>query len=93
MPWPSRGDEQPAPDEREAERTLLLDRPVGELPVVDDFGWNHWASQSTPASTALAVFLWWLLITALGWLAWPVTFVLFSGLRDRGVCCRAWSLC
>jgi YYY domain-containing protein len=68
------------PAEKEATRDLLLDRPVGELPIVDDFGWNRWASEST----AGAVLTWWLLVSALGWLAWPLTFVLFGGLRDRG---------
>jgi YYY domain-containing protein len=68
------------PPEDGQKRTLLLDRPVGDLPVVADFGWNRWAS----ASTVGAVALWWLVVAALGLLAWPVTFVLFSGLRDRG---------
>ncbi len=68
------------PREGEEERTLLLDRPVAELPVVDDFGWNKWASESTIGATLL----WWLAVSILGWLAWPITFVLFSGLRDRG---------
>jgi YYY domain-containing protein len=54
--------------------------PVGELPVVADYGWNRWASASTPG----AVLLWWLAIGMLGWLAWPLTFVVFRGLRDRG---------
>ncbi len=66
--------------ESEAKRTLLLDRPVGDLPVVSDFGWNQWASGSTWG----AVLIWWLLVLALGWLAWPLTFVIFRGLRDRG---------
>jgi YYY domain-containing protein len=64
----------------EPERTLLLDRPVDALPVVADFWWNDWASEST----ALAVLLWWLVVAALGWVAWPLTFVVFRGLRDRG---------
>lgn len=68
------------PSEGEEKRTLLLDRPVGELPVVDDFGWNEWASGSTVGATLL----WWLVVGILGWLAWPIAFVLFRGLRDRG---------
>jgi YYY domain-containing protein len=28
--------------------------------------------------------LWWVVVGALGWLAWPLTFVVFRGLRDRG---------
>ena len=72
--------ERKPPAEGEEERTLLLDRPVGELPVVADFGWNHWASDSTVG----AVVVWWLATTAFGVLAWPLAFVLFDGLRDRG---------
>lgn len=68
------------PQEGEEKRTLLLDRPVGELPVVDDYGWNGWTSRSTVAATVL----WWLTVAVLGWLAWPLTFVVFRGLRDRG---------
>jgi YYY domain-containing protein len=72
-------DRKPRPQE-ETERTLLLDQPVGELPVVADFGWNRWASESTVG----AVVVWWLVVSVLGWLAWPLTFTLCSGLRDRG---------
>ncbi len=32
----------------------------------------------------LAVVAWWLLVVALGWLAFPLTFTVFSGLADRG---------
>ncbi|MBN1579239.1 MAG: phospholipid carrier-dependent glycosyltransferase, partial [Anaerolineae bacterium] len=32
--------DRPEPEEGQEERTLLLDVPVGELPVVADFGWN-----------------------------------------------------
>ncbi len=72
--------ERKLPVEGKEKRTLLLDRPVGELPVVADFWWNRWASDSTVG----AVITWWLVTTALGWLAWPLTFTLFDGLRDRG---------
>ena len=68
------------PQEGEETRSLLLDTPVGELPIVDDYGWNHWASDSTVA----AVLLWWLAISLLGLLAWPLTYTLWNGLRDRG---------
>ncbi|MBN1639944.1 MAG: glycosyltransferase family 39 protein [Anaerolineae bacterium] len=68
------------PQEGEESRSLLLDVPVGELPVVADAGWNAWASESTVAATLL----WWVVVSALGWLAWPLTFVVFRGLRDRG---------
>ncbi len=72
--------ERPAPTEGNVERTLLLDAPVGDLPVVADFGWNRWAS----ASTVGATLLWWLVVALLGWLVFPIVFVIFSGLRDRG---------
>ncbi len=32
----------------------------------------------------LAAAVWWMTVTALGWLAFPVVFVAFPGLRDRG---------
>ena len=68
------------PREGEEKRTLMLDRLVGELSVVDGSGWNEWASKSTVGATVL----WWLVVGVLGWLAWPIAFVLFGGLRDRG---------
>ncbi|MBC7249384.1 MAG: glycosyltransferase family 39 protein [Anaerolineae bacterium] len=66
--------------EGEEDKTLLLDRPVDELPVVADFGWNDLASRSTP----VAVLVWWLVVTLIGALAWPLTFVVFRHLADRG---------
>lgn len=72
-------DRKPTAQE-DATRTLLLDRPVGELPVVSGLGWNRWASESTWG----AVSIWWLAVALLGWLAWPLTFAVFQGLRDRG---------
>lgn len=57
------GGEPPAGEA--AEPSLLLDRPVSDLPVVADFGWNRWASESTAGATIT----WWLAITVLGWLA------------------------
>ena len=39
--------------------SLLLDRPVGELPVVEHVDWNDWASDS-PAGATL---VWWLALT------------------------------
>ena len=59
---------------------LTLSQPVDTLPVVADFRWNRVASESAP----LAVALWWLALSLLGWLAWPLLFPLLSGLRDRG---------
>ena len=43
------------------------------------------AGTGGPASPrSAAVVLWWLAISVLGWLAWPLTYTLFGGLRDRG---------
>ncbi len=59
---------------------LSLDTPLNELPVVDDYRWNAQASNNS----LLAVVWWWLVVAILGWLAWPIAFVLFRPLRDRG---------
>ncbi|MFB0545345.1 MAG: DUF2298 domain-containing protein, partial [Anaerolineae bacterium] len=67
-------------EEGEGKKSLLLDRPVDELPVVDDFRWNAPAS----GSSALAVFIWWLALEILGLLAWPLAFTVFKHLSDRG---------
>jgi YYY domain-containing protein len=59
---------------------LLLDPPLDQQPVVQDFRWNGLASRST----ALAIVVWWIAISLLGLVAWPITFALFSRLQDRG---------
>ncbi|MFZ2360755.1 MAG: DUF2298 domain-containing protein [Anaerolineae bacterium] len=83
--WPSGGGKAnvsgPKPEPQPGEgKSLLLDSPVSELPVVQDFRWNTLASRSTP----LAVLAWWLAVSLLGWAAWPITFGLFRSLHDRG---------
>lgn len=60
--------------------SLLLTTPLNELPLVDNYRWNAAAS----GSPWLAVGWWWLVISVLGWTAWPLAFALFRGLRDRG---------
>ena len=80
--WPtSERSPAPQPPQPEKERkSLLLQQPVDELPVVHDFRWNRWASRSTVG----AVLVWWLALAVLGLAAWPLTFVVFRNLRDRG---------
>jgi YYY domain-containing protein len=69
--------QSPAPESR---KSLLLDRPVDELPVVDDYHWDTPASRSA----ALAIVVWWLAVQAIGWLAWPLARRLFRRLPDQG---------
>ncbi len=64
----------------ERDKTLLLDRPTQALPAPYDLGWNSLASNSP----VLAVIVWWLALLLLQLIAWPLTFTLFSRLRDRG---------
>jgi YYY domain-containing protein len=61
-------------------KTLLLDQPVDELPVIDDFRWNGLANRYH----LFAVIFWWLAVVLIGLVAWPVTFVVFRYLSDRG---------
>ncbi len=66
--------------ESEEGKTLLLDQPVDELPVIDDFRWNGLANRYH----LFAVIFWWLAVVLIGLAAWPVTFVIFRHLSDRG---------
>jgi uncharacterized membrane protein len=59
---------------------LLIDEPLANLPVVDNYRWNRWASEEP----LVAVLVWWLVVTLLGWLAWPLCFALFAPWLDRG---------
>ncbi|MBC8447213.1 MAG: hypothetical protein H8D78_05640, partial [Chloroflexi bacterium] len=68
------------PIESEEGKTLLLDQPVDELPVVDDFRWNGLANRYH----LFAVIFWWLAVALVGLAAWPLTFVIFRCLSDRG---------
>lgn len=69
-----------APPPLTERRSLAFDQPIQELPVVDNYRWNTLASESTP----FAILWWWLVLTLLGWLMWPVMFTLFHPLRDAG---------
>ena len=70
----------PPPAESEEAKTLLLDQPVDQLPVIDDFRWNGLANRYH----VFAVIFWWLVVVAVGLVAWPVAFVVFRYLSDRG---------
>ncbi len=59
---------------------LLFDEPLANLPVVDNYRWNEWASEQP----VVAVVIWWLVVALLGWAAWPISFVLFLPWLDRG---------
>jgi uncharacterized membrane protein len=67
-------------NERNESKSLMLDTPVDQLAVVNDFNWNTLANNSTLA----AVIIWWLLLMLIGLLAWPITFWLFGRIPDRG---------
>lgn len=70
----------PVEVEQETGKSLLLDTPVDQLPVVSDYRWNNLANNST----VIAVVWWWLAVVLIGLLAWPLTFLLFYKLPDRG---------
>ncbi|MFH1086505.1 MAG: DUF2298 domain-containing protein, partial [Chloroflexota bacterium] len=59
---------------------LMLDRPVEELPVLRDRGWNRWASGSPWAAAAV----WWLALQAIGLCAWPIARRILPAARDGG---------
>ncbi len=61
-------------------RTLMLDRPVAELPAVDEYAWNRLASEHQ----LVGILLWLLVIQALGLLAFPITATIFRRWHDRG---------
>lgn len=63
-----------------AGKSLLLDRPVDELPVIAERGWNPVGN----AHPLLSVFTWWLAVQLLGFLVLPVATVVFRRLPDRG---------
>jgi len=61
-------------------KSLLLSTPVDQLPVIDDFHWNALANNSAVAAVAV----WWLAVSLLGLAFFPLTFLLFHRLPDRG---------
>ena len=69
-----------AASQTSADKSLLLERPVDQLPVVDDFRWNGAANRST----LIAILCWWLVVMVMGLLTLPLTYLLFNKLPDRG---------
>ncbi len=61
-------------------KSLLLNTPVDQLPVINDFRWNSPANNSPP----VAVLVWWLAVSLIGLIFFPLTFWLFHRLPDRG---------
>jgi uncharacterized membrane protein len=59
---------------------LLFDEPLAALPLVDNYRWNEWASERPLA----AAVVWWVVVTLIGWAAWPICFTLFALFLDRG---------
>jgi len=75
------GDGQGTPSMTRQNRSdLMIDEPLANLPVVDNYRWNVWASEQPLA----AVVVWWLVVALLGWAAWPICFSLFAPWLDRG---------
>ncbi|MEA3407038.1 MAG: DUF2298 domain-containing protein [Chloroflexota bacterium] len=62
------------------EPSLMLDKPVDQLPVVDDRGWNGLAANRT----IFALFSWWVVLQLLGLIALPLVGYAFSPLPDGG---------
>lgn len=73
----NRDQPEPLPEER---HNLLIETPLAQLPVVDNYRWNQAAS----TNSWLGVVWWWLVLSLLGWAAWPLAFYLFRPLPDRG---------
>ena len=69
--------QQPPLEER---KSLMVEPPLDQLPVVDNYRWNGAASENP----WLGVIWWWFVVALLGWVAWPFAFWLFRPLRDRG---------
>ena len=61
-------------------KSLLLEQPVDQINSTDDFRWNSLANQST----LLAIIFWWVVAMVFGIITWPLTFLLFNKLPDRG---------
>ena len=70
----------PAEPERMVGKSLLLEGPVDELPVIRDRGWNRLAN----SHPLLSILFWWLAVEMLGLVALPLTLLVFHHLADGG---------
>ena len=70
----------PAEPERVVGKSLLLEGPVDELPVIRDRGWNRLAN----SHPLLSILFWWLAVEVLGLVALPLTLLVFHHLADGG---------
>lgn len=70
----------PAEAEHIVGKSLLLEGPVDELPVIRDRGWNGVAN----GHPLLSILFWWLAVEMLGLIALPLTLLVFHHLADGG---------
>jgi YYY domain-containing protein len=70
----------PRQEAAEQDKSLLLASPVDRLPVVDDFRWNDLANRSSSTATTI----WLLVMLGVGVVSFPLTYLLFHKLPDRG---------
>ena len=81
LPFKTQPSQAPAPEGEEHKGpSLLLGTDFDDLPVVRWWRWNRWASEHALP----AILLWWMVVTLIGLVAWPMTFLAFPHLRDRG---------
>ena len=62
------------------EKITWLKKPLNEWPIISDWQWNTLAEQSTAA----ALLSWWLVVQIIGLAVFPMVFLLFARLADRG---------
>lgn len=74
------GDKSTSVSEPDDPSALLIDEPLRDLPVVDNYRWNTFAAENTWA----AILIWWLATLLLAEVAAPLAFFVFRPLRDRG---------
>ncbi len=70
----------PTEPERMVGKSLLLEGPLDELPVIRDRGWNRLAN----SHPLLSILFWWLAVEVLGLVALPLTLLIFHHLADGG---------